>query len=200
MCQCECGGVSNVDAANLRSGGSTQCKSCDADSRCVDFTGKTIGRLTVLSKAEDRLHWNVVCSCGTTKVLSSADLSSKSVQSCGCSRLLRPFEALYNSFKGKVKAAGHSNSITFEQFLEFTEQDECHYCLAPIRWTKHFIHRNGSAYNLDRTDNTLGYSVENCVACCKRCNLAKREHYNYQEWWDMNEVFRDRRVPVEIAA
>jgi hypothetical protein len=31
-------------------------------------------------------------------------------------------------------------------------------------------------YNgLDRLDNTLPHSNENCVACCKYCNYAKRE-------------------------
>jgi hypothetical protein len=31
-------------------------------------------------------------------------------------------------------------------------------------------------YNgIDRVDNTRGYSIDNCVACCKQCNWAKRE-------------------------
>ncbi len=36
-------------------------------------------------------------------------------------------------------------------------------------------HSNGDfVYNgIDRLDNALGYTLDNCVPCCKRCNQAK---------------------------
>ena len=39
--------------------------------------------------------------------------------------------------------------------LGLTEEEKCHYCGAELR-----------GYNLDRKDNTKGYSKENCVVCC----------------------------------
>ena len=52
----------------------------------------------------------------------------------------------------------------------------CHYCGAIA--TNHSTHpdANGSfRYNgIDRVDNSQGYTPENCVACCKHCNVAKR--------------------------
>jgi hypothetical protein len=31
------------------------------------------------------------------------------------------------------------------------------------------------ANGIDRVDNTKGYSVDNCVPCCRRCNVAKAD-------------------------
>lgn len=41
----------------------------------------------------------------------------------------------------------------------------CHYC------GKDVLSENG--YCLDRIDCKKGYTLHNCVACCKKCNLAK---------------------------
>lgn len=37
---------------------------------------------------------------------------------------------------------------------------------------------------IDRKDNLKGYSKENCVSCCKRCNRAKDVHNqaSFLEW------------------
>lgn len=37
---------------------------------------------------------------------------------------------------------------------------------------------------IDRVDNTKGYSVENCVAACRRCNVAKADMApdQFREW------------------
>ena len=45
-------------------------------------------------------------------------------------------------------------------------------------------------YNgLDRIDNSKNHSKENCVACCKYCNYAKRERSfsEFKEW--INRVY-----------
>jgi len=80
--------------------------------------------------------------------------------------------------------------ITFEQFLEFTNISECHYCNSPIVWKK-----SGSrTYNLDRKDNNKGYLLNNLVVCCYKCNKGKREIYTYEEWYGMTEYFRKRFI------
>lgn len=45
--------------------------------------------------------------------------------------------------------------------------------------------RYGIIYNgIDRQDNSIGYKTENCVPCCKFCNLAKSKFTikEFQEW------------------
>ena len=40
-------------------------------------------------------------------------------------------------------------------------------------------------YNgIDRVDSNIGYIFENCVPCCKLCNMAKKEYpvEEFKEW------------------
>ena len=55
--------------------------------------------------------------------------------------------------------------------LGLTEEKKCHYCGAELR-----------GYNLDRKDNTKGYSKENCVVCCGTCNKARGNWFTYEEF------------------
>jgi hypothetical protein len=61
-----------------------------------------------------------------------------------------------------------------------------------MEWAKH---KENSRYQLDRKDNDLGYTPENVVACCTRCNYAKRDHFTYDELYAMTECFRRRVLP-----
>ena len=102
----------------------------------------------------------------------------------------RPFEALFNVFKRKTIKDGRDNSLTYEQFLAFTDQKTCHYCTEPVYWADFNLTKNGSAYNLDRKDNSAGYSSDNCVICCWKCNESKKDNYSYEEWYGMTAYFR----------
>ena len=35
-------------------------------------------------------------------------------------------------------------------------------------------------YNLDRKDNSIGYSKNNCVVCCSTCNYIKGDKFTYE--------------------
>jgi hypothetical protein len=52
--------------------------------------GSKYGKLTVLSRAENdrfgRTRWNVVCDCGTKKVIALYQMNSGHTKSCGCIR------------------------------------------------------------------------------------------------------------------
>lgn len=85
--------------------------------------------------------------------------------------------------------------LTDEQaFALFTQP--CHYCGAIA--TNHSQHpdANGSfRYNgIDRVDNSLGYTPENCVACCKHCNVAKRSMtvLEFRMW--IAQVYQHMRI------
>lgn len=74
-----------------------------------------------------------------------------------------------------------SFELTFEEFMSFVEIKNCHYCNDLIKWVKHT--GNGQhRYNLDRKNSNLGYSIENCVVCCKACNYMKGSEFSYEEF------------------
>jgi len=66
-----------------------------------------------------------------------------------------------------------SFDLTKEDFKKVIERN-CYYCgEAP---NKIYGDNNNGTYQcggIDRVDNSKGYSVDNCVPCCRWCNLAK---------------------------
>jgi len=64
------------------------------------------------------------------------------------------------------------NLISIDDYARTTQQP-CAYCGAPptnvTKWKNSPITYNG----VDRVDNHKPYTVENIVACCKRCNAMK---------------------------
>lgn len=108
-----------------------------------------------------------------------------------CSHRKLPFESQFNCFKSDWRKL--KNTITYQQFLEFTKIKNCHYCTTSINWNEYGIVNGklkGRSYFLDRKDNDLGYIESNCVVCCTKCNLAKGNRYTYQEWYGMTDYFR----------
>lgn len=95
---------------------------------------------------------------------------------------LRPYEALYRYFLRMAERVNHTVELSYEEFLGFVSIDECHYCGSLISWVKSTQSRESLSYNLDRKDNSHGYSVSNCVVCCTRCNLSKGNRFTYDEW------------------
>jgi hypothetical protein len=104
-------------------------------------------------------------------------------------RRLKPFEAMFNRIKDSAKSRDIKVKLTYEEFLEFTKEKDCHYCLNSIYWEEF----GASTYNLDRKNNDSPYIKENLVVYCGRCNKGKREIYSYEEWFGMTEYFRNQK-------
>lgn len=116
-------------------------------------------------------------------------------KSCGCVRgnrgnPLPPGEAAFNSLYGKYrKSAERRNKVfdlTKDDFKKLTSSN-CVYCGKPPAQsarssTGTVFSKSGKAYclngeyaynGIDRADNTIGYTKNNCVPCCDTCNRAK---------------------------
>jgi 5-methylcytosine-specific restriction endonuclease McrA len=44
---------------------------------------------------------------------------------------------------------------------------------------------------IDRKDNEKGYTEENCVPCCKRCNGIKGEWLSYEEMLEVGGLLKN---------
>lgn len=112
-----------------------------------------------------------------------------------CVMKKRPYEHIYKRFCNTAKTENHKNELSYEDFLNFTKQSNCHYCLKSIPWMEYCYFNNRytrGGYFLDRMDNKKGYSNINCVVCCTNCNKAKGNRYTYEEWYGMTEYFRKK--------
>jgi len=161
-------------------------------SRFVDFTGKTFGRLKVLGVLKrathvDKLTYQCECSCGNIVPVLSSSLQTENTKSCGCLRRdmhrLRPFEAAYRQAQRHIAYfSDWTLELTFEEFLVFVQQKVCHYCGDAIQWVEFPVKDQKVGYNLDRKDNSRGYTKDNVVACCKVCNYTKGDRFTYEEF------------------
>lgn len=77
----------------------------------------------------------------------------------------RTLKGKWTKHKQTAKARGIQNDLTFEQFVRLIA-NPCHWCGGKLPET-----RGG----LDRLDSSIGYSLSNCVPCCRRCNVIKMD-------------------------
>jgi hypothetical protein len=102
----------------------------------------------------------------------------------------RPFWGHYQNLRYNA-AKYHIDKvfdITYEQFVFLTQIGICHYCGEPnIVWDANSSNRKS---NLDRKDNTKGYTFDNVVVCCKDCNLMKRDWFSYDEFKAMRLLLK----------
>lgn len=102
---------------------------------------------------------------------------------------LRPFESLFNSRRKSSKRRGVSWQLSYDELVEFTTINSCHYCDGPIVWqTFHF-----SNLNLDRKDNDQGYVKHNLVVCCGMCNRIKGSILAYEHMLILRPSLRKLR-------
>lgn len=97
VCQCQCGNITSVKSYSLRSGATKSCGCLNRDINSgekyiPDMIGKKFGMLTVVSRygthttrgGQKKVTWLCRCDCGNEKVVTSQDLKSGHVKSCGC--------------------------------------------------------------------------------------------------------------------
>lgn len=142
-----------------------------------------------------RIIYKCLCiTCDNAISIRKSEAKNHSGKCKSCAHKKLPFVSLFNTFKTNGKKL--ENTITYEQFLSFTDNKVCHYCEDSINWIPHPT-INGkhisSAYYLDRKDNTKGYIFNNVVVCCTKCNLSKSDTYTYNEWYSMTEYFRRQK-------
>ena len=139
-----------------------------------DISGHVFGRLTVISKAENsgrKVRWICKCVCGNETLVAGNHLRSGSTISCGCfaaeSTKTRSF------VHGKTKSTEYRSWIGMKQRCTNSRNAEFHryggrgisVCDRWLNSFENFIKDMGNkpeGKSIDRIDNNLGYSPENC--------------------------------------
>lgn len=94
-------------------------------------------------------------------------------------------QARYQKFRYKTafrkyiqfdKERGLDNNLTLE-FVQEASKQKCIYC-------------GFSSVGLDRKDNTLGHTIENCVPACKECNIARMNNFSHKETFILGQAIR----------
>jgi hypothetical protein len=71
----------------------------------------------------------------------------------------------FNKYRQSAKKRGYSFSLTLEQFSGLIH-GRCYYCGDS--------EVDSRGIGVDRVDNKVGYNFDNCVSCCRPCNVFKK--------------------------
>jgi hypothetical protein len=161
-----------------------------------DVTGQKYGSLTAvkpISKGGKKrsVVWLWQCDCGK-QVQRTIDGVTRRIKikdntpSCGCARVYKlkamatkgegesAFNILFGAYKQKARERQLEFRLTKEEFQDLTKKD-CYYCgKHPSQvFTRRRMYGSYTYNGVDRLNNSVGYTVENCVSCCKDCNWLK---------------------------
>jgi hypothetical protein len=178
--------------------------------RYIDILNNKYGSLTVIDFAGKtcygRALWKCLCSCNNIRIVSGKDLRNHKIfscKSCAVQRRVdnfirgntyhygRPYQWIYSILSSSAKATHRKCLISYEDFLEYTKTDTCHYCGDKIPWSPHQTPKSTGAYFLDRKNNSEGYTKENCAVCCSICNRVKSGEFSYEEMLSLGETIRE---------
>jgi len=166
-----------------------------------NIIGQRFGRLIVLEFShKDRYYckyFKCQCDCGNTCLAMASGLRLNYYKSCGCLRKecgtrnikfaiqgskmkkrlpdgICAFNELYYTYKRNSKKRNIEFNLNKQEFEMLTKGNRF-YCNA-ARFLINYVKRISSGYTyngVDRVDNMKGYTIENCVSCCKYCNYSK---------------------------
>lgn len=95
FCRCDCGNTVTALMDSLRSGNTKSCgclrKINVSEANTINLIGQRFGRLTVVARStepttEISVRWVCRCDCGAETVVTSSNLRSGQMVSCGCLR------------------------------------------------------------------------------------------------------------------
>ena len=174
LCKCDCGNTSVVLACHLKNG---HVKSCGC-SQQYDLCGKKFGRWTVLHRGNPlgkghKTTWVCRCDCGTVKTVLQYTLLSGASKSCGCyhkdeltARLTThglSKSRLYTIYRNILSRCFNENDKRYFEYggRGITVCDSWHHSFEEFsNWA--FSHGYNENLTIDRIDNDLGYTPENC--------------------------------------
>lgn len=74
------------------------------------------------------------------------------------------YKSRYNTLVNHCKNKGKKLRLTYDEYEKIIKDKNCQYCNGKLSRT---------SYSLDRVNNDLGYSLDNVVPCCQKCNSKK---------------------------
>lgn len=136
--------------------------------------------------------WFCKCECGGEKLISQNALSASATNSCGClrkeflknrktenmaKRIKNYAKTIFKEHKTTARNNRKTTSLEIDEF-EALITNRCFYCdIAGSKPVYQLIDGRDVirkvVNGIDRKNNSQGYTTENSVSCCSRCNYAK---------------------------
>ena len=215
LCKCDCGKEKYVRSKCLRHGYTKSCGCIWRIRKFKDLTGKKFGRLIAikpmgkdLSRSKGGIFWLCRCECGKETIINSYNMHEGGTKSCGCQhivnwnkRLKYPtlgpgFNKILKVYTRRAKIRNLSWDLSIEQFTKLL-LDNCFYCGIEPQQRSDGGFMEDYVYNgIDRIDNNYGYSIDNSVTCCGKCNRMKLD-MSLSEFYKRIETIYLRKIKNE---
>jgi len=180
-CECVCERSYYVQRQNLLTGNSTNC-GCVKGGNYKDISGQVFGKLTAIkihhSSQKGATNWLCQCACGEFVVRRLSGLLDGMTFCCikcknrkGGGKPTTSNEKVFRQYKSSAASRKLEFNLPFNEFEKLIGSN-CSYCGKSPKLSiekKLNVPYNG----IDRVDSSKGYTLDNCVTCCKFCNLAK---------------------------
>ena len=174
------------------------CNNCKKQNNLLNYVGKTYGTYTILSfnsiehqENYDKKLFNVRCNnCGSESIqqLSHILKTPKSCSNCKYEIRIKnnppKIESVRNCIKSTYISGAKNRNLPYE--LSDKKFDEliygnCFYCgQEPLKYkSDEKFNKTDTVFlrnEIDRIDSTKGYSNDNCVSCCFKCNSMKSDN------------------------
>lgn len=107
----------------------------------------------------------------------------------------------YTIYRSRAKVSGFNFTLTREEFNELIEA-RCHYCDDTPKNELRRPRIYGTAVlryqGVDRKNNARGYTNDNVVPCCGRCNLIKGPNISFDEMEFIAVTLKKLRLPLAL--
>lgn len=188
----------------------------------LDLINKKFGRLLVISREPSKKFktsyftmFKCICDCGNLYITYGSSLNKGKVLSCGCLKIEKAkkpkgeagFNDLYGEYKKRSIKSNREFSLSKDEFRKLTK-DLCFYC-GDVPRNEHIPHHSRSIasrehekyiYNgVDRVDSSKGYNINNCVTCCKLCNIAKHNLSKMEFYSRIQRIYTYLKNKGEIS-
>jgi hypothetical protein len=93
-------------------------------------------------------------------------------------------------------------NITREDFIVwwYSQQQQCHYCHRTLKEVKNDnkeMHPYAKTrLSIDRKDNSQGYTIDNIVLACYRCNMIKSNYFTEEEMKILGKYFYAKKGQI----
>lgn len=146
-----------------------------------DLTGYKNGKLTVIGFCETRnghAYWNVQCQCGSVTAVQRANIMRSTRKSCGCEGGVQIHglwkHPLYLTWQNMMTRCYNPNSADWKDYggRGITVCERWH---KVENFVEDMVERPDGC-QIDRKNNELGYSKENCQWSTKLQNARNRRN------------------------
>lgn len=170
LCECECGGVSEVNTGNLKNG---HTKSCGCITK-PDMIGEKFGRLTVISESpikKNGAYWICECECGNETTVKATRLRSGKTKSCGC---LKMNPNLTNDERTRNRyVLGGTSSKNWRKAIYDRDDYTCKLCgVRGAELNAHHLYSWG--WHVDKR-----FDLDNGITLCKNCHEDFHKVYGF---------------------